>query len=107
VSNHPNRSRRRTDDPARTPTPEQVREARDAVGLSQRQAAELVHSTTKAWERWESGERPCHPAIFELFAMKSHALSVARTHIPDRCPCIAADGVRCILWAGHGGGHET
>jgi putative transcriptional regulator len=75
MSNHPQRSKRRTDDAARTPTPEQVREMREAVGLSPREAAGLIYSTAAAWERWEAGERAMHPAFAELFAMKSHAIA--------------------------------
>jgi DNA-binding transcriptional regulator YiaG len=73
---HPNRSTRTTDDPRRNPTPEQIREAREAAGLSQTEAALLVYANVARWISWETGERRCHPAFFELFCMKSRALKV-------------------------------
>ncbi|MBU2734275.1 helix-turn-helix transcriptional regulator [Acidithiobacillus caldus ATCC 51756] len=66
--NHPNRGRR--ENPARNPTPEEIRKVRLAAGLTQRQAAELIHSTTSAWESWEQGLRRMHPGLWELFLLK-------------------------------------
>src|SRR3546814_10750243 len=51
VSSHPNRSRRVT--PAANPTPEQIRSARDAAGLTQTEAARLIHCTLRGWQRSE------------------------------------------------------
>ena len=51
---HPNRSGA---GPSRNPTPEEIRAARDALGLSQRAAAELIHGTERAWQDWEQGLR--------------------------------------------------
>lgn len=65
---HPNRGRRTM---ASTPTTEQILTAREAVGLTQEQAARLIYSTASAWQRWEGGERTMHPAMFELFLLKT------------------------------------
>ena len=67
---HPNRSKHR---PRRNPTPEEVRAARNAAGLTQTEAAAVVYCTLSAWQRWEQGERSMHPATFELFSLKVHA----------------------------------
>jgi DNA-binding transcriptional regulator YiaG len=56
------------------PTPEQIRKARDAVGLSQTTAAELIHSTMRTWQDWEAGKAKMHPGLWELFAIKSKSL---------------------------------
>lgn len=74
MSNHPNRSRR-TDSPARNPTPAEIRTARDAAGLTQTAAAELVFTTCRTWQQWEAeegttGHRRMHPAFWELFRLK-------------------------------------
>jgi DNA-binding transcriptional regulator YiaG len=74
MSNHPNRSR--AGSAARNPTPAEVRAAREAVGLSQTAAAELIHTTCRTWQQWEAeegtvGHRRMHPAFFELFRIKS------------------------------------
>lgn len=69
MTNHPNRSRRAN--PAANPTPDEIRAARLAAGLTQREAAALVHATVSAWEEWEQGRRRMHPGLFELFLIKT------------------------------------
>lgn len=73
MTTHPNRSRR-TDAPGRNPTPDEIRAARAAAGLSQREAAQLVHASTKGWEKWEQGQRRMHPGLWELFQRKTGSL---------------------------------
>lgn len=68
MSNHPNRSR--AGSPARNPTTEEVRAAREAAGLSQTAAADLLHTTCRTWQQWEAGDRRMHPAFWELFRIK-------------------------------------
>ncbi len=53
------------------PSPEKVAQARAAAGLTQRQAATLVHGTEAAWRSWESGLRRMHPGLWELFQIKT------------------------------------
>lgn len=53
------------------PTPEQVLAARTAAGLTQTQAGDLVHSSCRAWQQWEAGDRNMHPGLWELFMLKS------------------------------------
>jgi len=53
-----------------SPTPEEVRAAREATGLTQAKAAALVHTDARSWRRWELGERAMHPAFWELFCIK-------------------------------------
>jgi DNA-binding transcriptional regulator YiaG len=55
------------------PTPEQIKEAREASGLSQPAAAALIYSTKRTWQDWEYGKNPMHPAIWELFNIKRHS----------------------------------
>lgn len=64
VPNHPNRNRSH---PARTPAPDEVRAARVAAGLTQRQAADLIYGSLRTWQEWEWGERRMHPAMWRLF----------------------------------------
>lgn len=52
------------------PEPNLIFHARKSIGLSIEQAANLVYSTKRSWEYWESGERSMSPAIWELFLMK-------------------------------------
>ncbi|MEI2770756.1 MAG: helix-turn-helix domain-containing protein [Candidatus Competibacter sp.] len=69
MTNHPNRGRRIT--PAANPSPDTIRAAREAAGLTQTQAGAVVYSSMRAWQQWESGERRLHPAIWELFRLKA------------------------------------
>jgi DNA-binding transcriptional regulator YiaG len=69
MTNHPNRSRARW--PSANPTPAEIASARSAAGLTQEVAARLVHSAAVTWRQWESGLRRMHPAMWELFKIKS------------------------------------
>lgn len=66
---HPNRSRR-APSPARNPTPDEIRAAREAAGLTQTAAAALIYCTLHGWQKWELGERSMHPAFWELWRRK-------------------------------------
>lgn len=70
---HPNRSR--AGSAARNPKPVEIRAARESAGLSQTEAADLVHTTCRTWQQWEAaegttGNRRMHPAFWELFRIK-------------------------------------
>lgn len=67
-----------------SPAPEEIRAARDAAGLSQTAAAELVHSKLRTWQQWEAGDRRMHPGLWELFRLKIATLKAqARTSTPS------------------------
>jgi DNA-binding transcriptional regulator YiaG len=69
MANHPNRSGRR-DNPASNPSPKEIVEAREAAGLTQTEAGELIYSSLRTWQHWEMGDRRMHPAFWELFQIK-------------------------------------
>ncbi len=69
MPNHPNR--RRTPHPAANPKPDQIRAARDAAGLTQTAAAELIYSTLRTWQDLESGISRMHPGLWELWQIKT------------------------------------
>ena len=52
------------------PTPDEIRQARLRAGLTQAQAAELIHVTTRAWKYYEAGQRAMPLAYWELFTLK-------------------------------------
>lgn len=57
-----------------SPTAAEVRAARKAVGLTAKEAAMLVYLCTATWKAAEAkgaGYRAMHPAIAELFAIKT------------------------------------
>lgn len=75
TSNHRNRSKvnRRM---GQTPTPAEVIKAREAAGLTQTAAGELIYSTLRAWQNYEKapgeeGHRRMHPQLFEAFLVKT------------------------------------
>jgi len=57
------------------PTPEEIRAARAAAGLTQIAAGKLVHAALRSWQQWEAGDRQMHPAMWELFCIKCKQLS--------------------------------
>lgn len=73
MANHPNRSARKRAGPKSS----DVLKARQAAGLTQDQAGELVHSGWRTWQNWESDNpdegREMHPASWELFNVKVNA----------------------------------
>ena len=73
MPNHPNRGR--GNPAARNPSPDEIRAARIKAGLTQREAALLIHGTLRAWEGWEQGERPMHAGLWELFRLKIGAVA--------------------------------
>ncbi|MES1979571.1 MAG: helix-turn-helix domain-containing protein [Pseudomonadota bacterium] len=58
---------------ASTPSTDEIRTARSKSGLTQTEAAALIHSTMRAWQEWEAGNRRMHPAFWELFRLKTKA----------------------------------
>lgn len=63
--NHPNRSKNST--APKSPKPAELLRVREAAGLTQTEAAGILGMTLNAWQRWESGERPMSPALWDLF----------------------------------------
>ena len=68
MTSHPNRSQ---SGPASTPTPAAIKNIRVALGLTQTDAANLIYTTCRNWQKWEQGENRMHPAFFELFLLKT------------------------------------
>lgn len=62
----------------KNPQPVQVRKLRESVqqGLSlgitaaQDTCAEALHTSRRAWQQWERGDRKMHPAFWELAQIK-------------------------------------
>ncbi|MES2662275.1 MAG: helix-turn-helix domain-containing protein [Pseudomonadota bacterium] len=55
------------------PTPLQIKSLRESVGLTQKQAAELLDATERTWRRWESDSDSINipKSKWELFLMKT------------------------------------
>lgn len=58
----------------KSPIPEEIKQARMDAGLVQKQAADLVHSDLRSWQRWEAGDRQMHPSMWELFLIKTKGI---------------------------------
>lgn len=68
LSNHPNRGPK---GPFSNPAPSEIIDGREAAGLTQTQAAHLVHGSLRAWQQWERGDRRMHAGLWELFRLKT------------------------------------
>ena len=76
MPNHPNRSRRVN--PAANPDTDQIIALRASVqercGMkitaAQDYCADLLHTSRRAWQQWERGDRRMHPAFWELARIK-------------------------------------
>ena len=55
----------------RSPTPEIIKKTRLALGYTQKEAAEMVHVSLRAWQLWEAGDRKIPPGLWELCVIKS------------------------------------
>ena len=60
------------------PTPTQIKDARQAAGLTQTQAAALIYKKVLAWQRYESGGRAMDPALYELFLIKTGQIDIGQ-----------------------------
>lgn len=56
------------------PSGSEVKQARQAAGLTQQQAADLVHTESRNWQNWEYDAARMPAATWELFQIKVKAL---------------------------------
>ena len=70
MGNHQNHSR--SANPASNPNPYEIIGMRTNARLTQKQAADIVFSGLRTWQQWEAGDRRMHPAIWELFLIKTN-----------------------------------
>lgn len=54
-----------------SPTPPEVREARQRLGLTQTEAGAVIYASLRTWQDWEAGLRRMHPAFWDLFQRKT------------------------------------
>lgn len=54
----------------KAPTPEQIKQTRQQLAMSQPDAAALIYRTKSAWQKWEYGQRTMPLALWELFLTK-------------------------------------
>lgn len=76
-TNHPNRRVRTA---ASTPSAVEIKQTRAQAGLTQTQAAALVHTTCRVWQQYEHDDRRMHPAFWELFCIKTGLAHTEQPH---------------------------
>ena len=70
--------------PTASPPPEKVKALReqiqtsDSIGITgaQDRCAAMLHTSRRAWQQWERGDRGMHPAFWELVRLKSGSLKL-------------------------------
>ncbi len=50
--------------------PEQIKAVRLKAGLTQKEAAELISYSKRAWQDWEQGRKPMRDAVMDFFLLK-------------------------------------
>ena len=53
------------------PTPQEIKEARAYAGLTQTQAANLVHVNLNTWQKWEGGRTKMKKTAWELLLINT------------------------------------
>lgn len=53
-----------------SPAPDKIRATRERAGITQTEAAELLHTSLRSFQQWEAGDRRMHPAFWELLTLK-------------------------------------
>ena len=53
----------------KSPQPDQVNVTRKALGLTQKEFAEMIHCSLRAWQLWEAGDRTMSAGLWELFVI--------------------------------------
>ena len=51
-------------------SPEQIKAVRKKAGLTQKEAAELISYSKRAWQDWEQGRKPMRDAVMDFFLLK-------------------------------------
>ena len=64
----------------KSPTPELIKKTRIVLGHTQREAAEMVHVSLRAWQLWEAGDRKIPPGLWELCVIKAGLHPLYRAH---------------------------
>ncbi len=70
--------------PIPSPTPEQQRADRMALGWTQSKAAALLHVELRTYRRWEKGTVPMSPWFRELFLIKAGLHPVYGERLPKK-----------------------
>jgi DNA-binding transcriptional regulator YiaG len=55
----------------KSPSPDQIKTVRKALGYTQKEAAELAHVSLRAWQLWEAGDRKMPANVWELSLIKA------------------------------------
>ena len=66
------------------PTPEEVKSARAAADLTQKQAAAVIYEQLRSWQRYEEGSREMSCALYELFMLKTGQMELKLVAKPEQ-----------------------
>ena len=59
------------------PTAEQIRDTRACLGLTQAEAARVALVSTRAWVKYESGERAIPAPTWALFRLRTRLITLS------------------------------
>lgn len=59
-----------------SPTIDQIRVSRSFAGLSQRESADLIYVSRRAWQTYEEGTVPMKVGLWELYQFKTGQMGI-------------------------------
>jgi len=68
------------------PTAEQVKQAREAAKHTTWHAANVIYVSTRQWQKYESGKAKMHPAVFDLYLIKTGQFQPASPARTEEAP---------------------
>ena len=66
----------------KSPSPKEIRDMRNSINLTQEQAGNLLHVSTRHFRRWELGNQTMHLAYWELLSAKIKVLKSRKDSRP-------------------------
>jgi DNA-binding transcriptional regulator YiaG len=54
-----------------SPSPQIIKTTRVTLGYTQKEMAEMLHVSLRAWQLWEAGDRKIPPGLWELCVIKA------------------------------------
>jgi DNA-binding XRE family transcriptional regulator len=69
-----------------SPSPQIIKTTRVTLGYTQKEMAEMLHVSLRAWQLWEAGDRKIPPGLWELCVIKAGLHPLYKAFSPPLTP---------------------